>query len=99
MVKDILHGIINADGTMQLDSNDGELRILLKHTNIFNEEKQLEVFSTVLYVKDDFEWQQTNNSVNYQSADEFLEVIKKSDDFTLAVRDIEQQRKGERIGG
>lgn len=88
------YGILNADGTLQIESNDRELRILLKRTMVFNEGEQLEVFYTELYVKDDFEWQKTNNSVNYRSADEFLDVIRKSSDFTLSVCDIEQQKNG-----
>lgn len=99
MVTETLHGILNADGTMQLESNDRELRILLKRTIVFDEGQHLEVFYTVLYVKDDFEWQQTDNSVNYHSPDDFLGIVGKSDDFTLAVRDIEQQKKGNRVGG
>lgn len=99
MVTDTLYGILNADGTMQVESNDRELRILLKRTMVLNEGQQLEVFYTVFYVKDDFEWQKTNNSENYRSADEFLDAIKKSSDFTLSVRDIEQQKKGEGTGG
>ena len=99
MINEQPYGILNADGTMQVDSNDRELRILLKRTMVLNEGQQLEVFYTVLYVKDGFEWQKANNSVNYRSADEFLDVIRKSDDFTLSVRDIEQQQKGEGTGG
>ena len=99
MINEQPYGILNADGTMQVDSNDRELRILLKRTMVLNEGQQLEVFYTVLYVKDGFEWQKANNSVNYRSADEFLDVIRKSDDFTLSVQDIERQKKGEGAGG
>lgn len=94
MVNETLYGFLNADGTMQVESNDRELRILLKRAIVFDKGQQLEVFYTVLYVKDGFEWQKTNNSVNYHCTDEFLDIIRKSEDFTLAVRDIEQQNKG-----
>lgn len=99
MVTEILHGFINADGTMQVESNDRELRILLKRSVIFDEGRQFEVFYTVYYVKDGFEWQLTSESSNYHSSDEFLDAIRKSNDFTLAVRDIDEQKKGERAGG
>ena len=99
MVNETLHGFINADGTMQVESNDRELRILLKRSVIFDEGRQFEVFYTVYYVKDGFEWQLTNESSNYHSSDEFLDAIRKSEDFTLAVRDIEEQKKGEGAGG
>jgi len=99
MVNETLHGFINADGTMQVESNDRELRILLKRSVIFDEGRQFEVFYTVYYVKDGFEWQLTSESSNYHSSDEFLDAIRKSNDFTLAVRDIDEQKKGERAGG
>ena len=99
MVNETLYGFINANGTMQVESNDRELRILLKRSVVFDEGRQLEVFYTVYYVKDGFEWQLTNESSNYHSFDEFLDAIRKSEDFTLAVRDIEEQKKGEGAGG
>lgn len=99
MVSETLHGILNADGTMQVESNDRELRILLKRSVNFDEGKYIEVYYTEYFVKDGFEWEKTLNSENYKSADEFLDAIRKSEDFTLAVRDIDEQKKGERAGG
>lgn len=94
MVNETLHGFINANGTMQAESNDRELRILLKRSVVFDKGQQFETFCTVYYVKEGFGWQQTNESSNYHSADDFLDAIRKSDDFTLAVCDIEEQKKG-----
>ena len=96
MITDTLHGFINANGTMQVESNDRELRILLKRSVFFDEGR---LFYTVYYVKDGFEWQLTSESSNYHSSDEFLDAIRKSEDFTLAVRDIEEQKKGVDIDG
>ena len=44
MVNETLYGFINANGTMQVESNDRELRILLKRSVVFDEGRQLEVF-------------------------------------------------------
>lgn len=99
MVTETLHGILNADGTMQVESNDRELRILLKRSIFFDEGRQLEVFFSEYYVKEGLGWQKTLNSANYKSADEFFDAIKIAEDFALAVRDIEQQKKGEMVGG
>ena len=99
MVTDTLYGLLNSDGTMQIESNDRELRILLKRSIVFNEGRQLEVFFSEYYVKEGFGWQKTLNSANYKSADEFFGAIKNAEDFAFAVRDIEQQKKGERAGG
>lgn len=99
MVTGTLYGFLYADGTMQVENNDRELRILLKRSIFFDEGRQLEVFYTVYYVKDGLTWQKTLNSANYKSADDFFDAISNCEDFTQAVRDIEQQKKGERAGG
>ena len=99
MVNETLYGIINANGTMQVESNDRELRILLKRSVTFDEGRQLEVYYTEFFVKDGLEWEKTLNGANFKSANEFLDAIKKSEDFTLAVRDIEEQKKGIGTGG
>ena len=98
MVTETLHGILNADGTMQVESNDRELRILLKRSVVFDEVRQLETFYTVYYVKDGHGWQMTTNSGNFKSADDFLAALRNTEDFALAVRDIEQQKKGDKVG-
>jgi len=99
MVNETLYGFINANGTMQVESNDRELRILLKRSINFDEGRMDENFYTEYFVKEGFEWQKTLNSENYKSADEFLAAISKTEDFTMAVRDIEEQKKGEGAGG
>ena len=98
MVTDTLHGILNADGTMQVESNDRELRILLKRSIVFDEGRQLESFYTEYYIKDGFEWQKTLNSENYKCAEDFFKALKQSENFSLAVCDIEEQRKEHKAG-
>lgn len=95
MVTGTLYGFLYADGTMQVESNDRELRILLKRSVMYDKGQVLEYFYTVFYVKDGSSWQKTTNTANYRSADEFYDAISKTEDFTLAVRDIEQQKNGE----
>lgn len=99
MVTETFYGFINADGTMQVESNDRGLRILLKRSTIIDEGQQLEVFHTEYYVKDGFEWQKAINSANYKSAEEFIDAISNSEEFTSAVLDIEEQRKRSVAGG
>lgn len=94
MITETLHGFLNADGTMQVESNDRGLRILLKRSVVFDNGQVIEVFYTVYYVKEGLAWQKALNSAKYKSAEEFFDVIRNADDFTLAVRDIERQKKG-----
>lgn len=93
MVNETLYGFINANGTMQVESNDRELRILLKRSINFDEGRMDENFYTEYFVKEGFEWQKTLNSENYKSADEFLEAISRSNDFSEAVSDITKQKR------
>ena len=99
MVTDTLHGILNTDGTLQVESNDRELRIVLSRIMLIDEGKKVETFRSTYYVKDGFEWQQATNSDDYKSTKDFLNAIRNAEDFALAVRDIEQQQKGKRVGG
>ena len=96
MTKEPLYGILNADGTLQVESNDRKIRIVLSHISVFDEDRQIDAFRSTYYVKDGFEWQQALNSANYNSTNDFLDAIRYSDEFMLAVRDIEQQTKHNR---
>lgn len=98
MTNNYLYGILNADGTLQIESNDRGLRIVLSRIICVDEGDKVETFRSTYYVKDGFEWQQATNSENYKSTKDFLNAIRNADDFTLAVRDIEQQKNGERAG-
>ena len=98
MITETLHGIMYADGTLQMESNDRGLRICLSRIMIIDEGKVVEAYRTTYYVKDGLEWQQTTYGSNFKSVDEFLDAIKNAEDFGLAVRDIEQQRR-QRAGG
>ncbi len=95
MVTGSLYGIVNADGTMQVESNDRELRITLSHIRVIDEDGRcVEAYRSTYYIKDGKEWQQALNSANFKSSDDFLDAIRYVEDFTLAVRDIEQQKSG-----
>ena len=89
------HGILHTDGTLEVESNDSQLKITLSRVKILQEEKQCEIFRSAYYVKEGFEWQRTIESANYKTVDEFIEAISHSDEFTEAIHDIEKQKRGE----
>lgn len=99
MTNEQPYGILYADGTLQVESNDRELRIILSHIIVIDEGKKIENYRSTYFVKDGFEWQQTTESANYNSAEHFIEAISYADDFTLAIRDIDEQMKNEGAGG
>lgn len=97
--KRILHGTLYADGSLEVESNDRQLKITLSRAKLFHEGERREMFRATYYVKDGFEWERTIESANYENADEFLQAISKASDFSEAVRDIQQQKDDLRLAG
>ena len=98
MVQDTLHGILFADGTIQIESNDHGLRIALSRVCATDEGKNVDVFRSTYWVKDGLEWERVETSANYPNVEDFLDALRTSSDFALAVKEIELQRD-ERAGG
>ncbi len=97
MIRNTPHGIINADGTLEVESNDRQLKIVLSRVKVMQDGESVEAFRTSYFVKDGLEWERTIESANYMSSDEFLDAISKSNEFTEAITDIDEQKK--EIGG
>ena len=93
MTTKTLFGILNADGTMQVDSNDRGLRIVLSRFKNIQDGEIVETFQTSYYIKEGFGYEKTLESHNYNTADEFLQAISTAADFTEAVNDIKQQKE------
>lgn len=92
MTTQTLFGILNADGTIQVDSNDRGLRIILSRFKYIDNGKIVEAFRTSYYIKEGGGYTKTIESHTYDTADEFLKAISSAADFTNAVKDIEEQK-------
>ena len=99
MQDKIIHGILNADGTLQIDSNDRGLRIILSSVKNIEDGRVVEAFKSSYYVNEGFGWERTLETHKYHSVEEFLKAINNSSDFTEAVKDIQQQREDLRLAG
>lgn len=99
MTNEQPYGILYADGTLQVESDDRKLRIILSHIIVIDEVEKAETYRSKYFVKDGIEWQQTTYSTNYSSVERFIEAIRNADDFTLAIRDIDEQKKNEGPAG
>lgn len=86
--KEIPHGIIYSDGTLEIMSNDRKLKIILSKVTIYQDGENVEAFRTTYFVKEGLEWERTLESVNYRTLNEFLEIISKVVDFSQAVIDV-----------
>lgn len=80
---------IQSDGGLEMESNDGSMKILLKRTIIFTGNMEGESFNTALFIKEDDGWTKTNNSTPYNSIEDFVRALGESEDFTQAVKDYE----------
>lgn len=86
--KEIPHGIIYSDGTLEIMSNDRKLKIILSKVTIYQDGENVEAFRTTYFVKEGLEWERTLESANYRTLNEFLEIISKVVDFSQAVIDV-----------
>lgn len=86
--KEIPHGIIYSDGTLEIMSNDRKLKIILSKVTIYQDGESVEAFRTTYFVKEGLEWERTLESANYRTLNEFLEIISKVVDFSQAVIDV-----------
>lgn len=87
----VLFGVLMADGTFEVESNDRGLKIAIALVQtILNGTKQ-ERYHTDYWVKDGKEWQKVDNGAFYNSPNEFLDLLKCAEDFSRAVADIRQQ--------
>lgn len=91
--KEIPHGIIYPDGTLEVTSNDNGLKIILSRIKVIKDEKNVETFRTTYFVKEGLEWERTLESAIFKTSDEFLEAISRSNDFSEAVSDITKQKR------
>ena len=86
--KEIPHGIIYSDGTLEIMSNDRKLKIILSKVTIYQDGENVEAFRTTYFVKEGLEWERTLESANYRTLNEFLEIISKVVEFSQAVIDV-----------
>lgn len=88
-----VYGVLMVDGTMEIISNDRQLKIAIVKSRVIQEGEINEFYRSVYWVKDGLEWERVSESQNYKTADEFLSAIEEADDFTLAVADIKRQKE------
>ena len=87
------YGVLMADGTMEVISNDRQLKIAIVKSTVIQDGEITEFYRSVYWVKDGLEWERVNESQSFKTKDEFLNAIDVADDFTLAVADIKRQKE------
>ena len=90
---EVFHGVLMADGTMEVVSNDRQLKIAIVKACVIQDGEVKEFYRSKYWVKDGLEWERVNESANYNSPGDFLNAIREADDFTMAVADIERQKE------
>ena len=69
-------------------SNDGEMKILLKHQTIYSTMEN-ESYAAVYYIMEDGEWILTNTQNTFPSVQDFFRRLRDSEEFTQAVKDFD----------
>ncbi len=99
MTKDIPHCIIYANGNLEVESNDRQLKIALSRVQVMQDGENVEAFRSSYFVKDGLEWERTLTTANYKSVGEFIEEISNNNEFTGAIRDYYEQKKEIGVAG
>ena len=75
----------------EIISNDGEIKILLRHRMLFNGSMEQEMYTTDYYIKEDNGWLKTNTSKTHSTIQEFMREISNTEEFTQAVSEYQNQ--------
>lgn len=71
-------------------SNDGSMKIQLRHTVVMDGSIESGFYYTVIWIKEDNGWIKTNGSKSYKTKEEFISDIRNAEEFTEAVKDYEK---------
>ena len=79
--------IKTADGYEVL-SNDGTIKIQLRHTTVMDGSMESDFYHTVMWIMEDGGWLKVNSTQNYRTKEEFIRTIDESEDFTQAMAEF-----------
>ena len=84
--------IRHKDG-IEVFTNDGNVKAILRRTvNLLHEIEQV-TFSARFYVREKDGWIETLTTHSYQSEREFMMEISKTEDFSMAAREMKEELK------
>lgn len=75
--------IENADG-YEVTSNDGTVKIALRHMTTLDGSMESGFYYTVIWVLEDGGWTKVNNTQSYRTKQEFLNALEESEGFAEA---------------
>ena len=78
--------ILYTDGTVEVVTNDGQVKIILFPQKIQNDGEQTEGFRSVFFVKEYGNWVRGLNVETYRTNTEFIEAISKCPEFSEVLR-------------
>ena len=89
--------ILYTDGTVEVVTNDGQVKIILFPQKIQNDGEQTEGFRSVFFVKEYGNWVRGLNVETYRTNTEFIEAISKCPEFSEAAQEIKEQQRAQNI--
>ena len=77
----------------KMESNDGTIRILLRHITVMDGAIESGFYSTKTWIKESEGWIEVNNIQNYRNKEDFIKAISESEDFTEAIKEYRFNNK------
>ena len=82
-----MKGVETPDG-YEVTSNDGTIRIELRHATVMDGAMESTFYHTVMWIKEGTGWLKVNETQNYRSKDDFLDAISNVEEFSEAVASL-----------
>ena len=86
-------GIVRADGSMELETNDRQVRIMLLRVTVLRDGDLSSSYRSTYWVKENNSWLEIEHGKPYKDVDEFLDEVRQSAELSKAYAEIAEQIK------
>ncbi len=86
-------GIMRADGSMELETNDRQVRIMLLRVTVLRDGDLSSSYRSTYWVKENNSWLEIEHGKPYKDVDEFLDEVRQSAELSKAYAEIAEQIK------
>ena len=84
--------ILHENSKCEVTSNDGTMRIILVKQHAYSNEIEQTAYVSNYYLQtSNKSWERVDVSHSYRSVREFIEALANAEDFSIAVREYEEQ--------
>lgn len=84
---------MRADGSMELETNDRQVRIMLLRVTVLRDGDLSSSYRSTYWVKENNSWLEIEHGKPYKDVDEFLDEVRQSAELSKAYAEIAEQIK------